>query len=822
MVPDNIYADIIKRLQAEKLKERHDTYLFYLKMCRLKSDLEEFIADMDYEHKNKIGKIYYVVDYTEIASYVYPDENIENYLYDIEVMDDEKRKQKIVKRWYRLRDLFFNNDKLTFILPPHKEEIERDLRYLSQTIVDKQHELLDILDEYQQKYLSHDEYENIKKIIENIAVGDIDIGKTDKDLNVFFGEYSLKIASLTCDIKYDIKEDLDCLKRLTSLLTMGNIFDVYKSEWVQKLSISDRVLEKIQKTKIIDDYVLVEQVERVLEFMRGSGKKMVSNLIDAHALVYMHKINKILKEEGLKHIEIHFVTSALSIYRLNKIIPKEYLDVNIRHPKFLPGLMGQKSQIWKGLMDYELFYISKAIEEYLKNYKRTKGKKKKDLKFILMSEVSSVWQEIESKIFMKEVYEKESDCENIAIDKGSNVNGNNDVIEFMDYLTENESGFVKYMSESYKNVFSDLMNYYLKTMINIDKYKAVYLDDNDRAYKMFLQSDGIRSVIEFNDELLISKLLRTSGRYIEFGLLVKDILDGEYTLVDKYEEILIRSLLLATQKAWPLVAVLCQYAIDYKELGNNKRDAYEAHYLLSITQRIIAFERLMNNKGIAKTYFNYAKKNLNIAIKSKKQLDYRFCLADSAAYLEYMYYPEYKKNEDEYDVIVGKINVCRKVLSDIQNKNKTEYLEYIELRAYQILISYYMMQYLGAYSFRDVEIIKKDELVLWYDSLMNYNIRKNKYKHWAKSIDVIKYAVPLILSIDKFNRVECENYFNEIYNACINLKEYGYYRRLVHDLKVLLLEKIKSKYNITDDYIEKKWEYLKKEIIDKSKYKKNW
>jgi hypothetical protein len=799
ILSDDAITSIKKMISDVDEKSTTDRRSFYFKMMRLKSDLIKFQQDIEYVLGG--GTIIYASDSTEIKAFVDPNRNIKDYLYDIEEsLSPHEEKQKIIKRWYRLRELFYNQYNKTIVLPSHMQELERDITYYSQVLIDEDYKLGKIIDEYQKLNKEGDRYDNMRGMIKGITEK-TNISESERRwMSEFMNKYSIGVAAMTYNKKYDYVEHALILDRLMGFIKKSNITDLLAYNWGKYFKDDQESLKKISNYKIANYYDRVVQVSGLLEFIRG--RRLLSNVQDAQALISADAVNKILEESG-RSVRLHLVTSTLAVYILSDIVPEGYLYSNIRHPKFLPGLMHYRYEQTIKILRGEFGYIIEAIEAFIIKYKNVEVDRHEELIKNLKRQISKAWQKIESTVFLREMYEKESREINKILSgkRDDKYEEYRKAVDFMVFMRNNDKAFNIFVHDSYRQIFYDLINFYLMRMIPLNKYKAVYLDSggNDRCYRMFLQSEGIRSVVEFNDKKLIDQLKRDRESYIEFGVAAKDVIEGKVELQSEYEVNLIKALFLATEDRWHLVCVMCNYAIKVFENDKNvKNKIYEAYYLLSITQRLLALERIDEDSAGAMRYFKSAKINLEKAKQNKTEKDYRFIMADSALGIELLYYSD-RFDASEY------VSRLMSLLSEIQKCGGIDYYDYLEFRCYQILISIYFAWYVKAVDNNKVFYVENDIVVGWYQSLMRYDIKKRQYKNFAKSVRVIAVALPLMFDLDNISKPKAEKLFDALYRSCGEMRDRGFYRRLVHDMKVKIVKNMKNRFYINDDYIQDKW-----------------
>lgn len=808
LLTQELQSQIKVKINDISEKGSKESKAFYFKMMRLKSDLQRFKEDVEYVLGG--GKIIYASDNTEIKAYINPSKDIKDYLYDIEeVLTQQEIKQKQIKRWYRMRELFFNKNTETLVLPSHMFELDDDLTFYAQVMVETHFELVNIINDILIRKDRKYEYESVKDAIKKID--DIDkISKSKSDeLGAFFKDYSVNVAALTYNKKYNFEEQALLIQRLLTLIREGNIRDLDSYNWIDYANCNESVADYICNLSLSKYSEKINEVADLLQYVRG--KRLESNTRDAQALIYVDLINKTLKRND-KNVRVQLVTSTLAVYTLSGLLPEEYLNAYVRHPKFLPGLMrhfNQKQII--AILRGEFDYIISAVEAFIEKYNSSTIQENEKLVNNLKKEISYVWQKIENTIFLRETCENES----ISISEMSlkeNLSPNTErgkIVDLMRFISDNKNAFNLYVNSSYKQIFLELIDFYLVKMIKMNKYMAVYLDSGKdiSCYRMFLQSEGIRSVVEFNDSELIKKLIGYKEHNIGFGVFAKDIVEGRLKINSEYEVNLIKALFLATEKRWNLVCVMCNYSLQLiKDDEKAKEGRYEAYYLLSIAQRLLAFDILNDNRDKALQYYRSAKSNIKKARKCRNGNDYRFTLADAAITLESIYFSD--NTIMKYESIKDNVEKLTSAIHEIQNKPRTEYYEYLEFRSYQLLISFYFMWYIHKESYGDQYSISEKSLTEWYDALMKYDTKSLQYKNFAKSVQIIELSVPLIKNLRTMKKDEVVDCFEEVYKKCELMREEGYYRRLIHLVKKEILTEIRAIHLVEDSVIKEKWSHL--------------
>jgi hypothetical protein len=791
--------------------------VFYQKMRRLRSDLNKFKEDIDFIRND--GKIIYVTDYTEINAYISPAVSIHDYLYGLTHPNEIDIKGQRIRRWFRLRELFFNDARRTLILPPHMEELRRDITYYMQRAVGDSYNMEAMINDYKMGFGEEGRYLMAKEMIGDVGKKKYIKQYEEETVSDFFDSYALYVAALTYDNKYIFNEGIDGLERLSLLLNKGNLTDLTKSEWIGFYGLNEDIYEKIGRVGINNQYEKIKNVSDEISKIRR--KRLLSNVTDAMAIVYMDGMNKVLQESN-ENVRLQLVTSALSLFTVcDKYdnLQRGYVNAYIRHPKFLPLLMNDSDHFFNEETSFDYVIIVGAIDAYIDKYENAIIDKNPedvihDLEEKLRAQISDAWMKLENKMFLREVSLMEkhdmSDLKRKIIKKNhSSQDEKKNAINLLQYVNDNRNAFNLYIRHSYYRVFDQLVMFYLQSLMRyneVSQYKfKVYcfggIEDND-VIRILWHSEGIRSIVEFRDPILI-KLIKSKKRH-HFDLVsLMDDKSGEYPSVEnEYERSLIKALCMAAGKQWQLVEVICRYAISI-----NEENSSEAYYLLSLTQRRQAFEKLNDiDEATARVLFENAVKSLDKAKVMKVEKDYRFIYAEFSMFLERI-------------VLFGSVDVSIKydndpvyefisVLEEVKKRQRSEYNEHLEYRAYQLLITFYFMLFLGMCGGGIVSDNKKREVSGWYVAIKKHSEDDVPYKPLSTSINIIINACPLVLFPEKLSRSQCISYFDNIYMACDGLSEDGFYRIIVHELKLKLYNEMRKKYSLRENEVAR-WPRMK-------------
>jgi hypothetical protein len=798
MIPDLEY----KRIKGELQKEYGR---FYKKMKRLRSDL--YNLKDDFEFIKSGGLIVYVADFTEIVAYINPKIGMQDYLFDIQVLSDKEKEAKKIKRWYRLRELLYNEKNRVMILPPHLEELNKEVMFHARRFVMEQYALLGIVNEFQKKVEDDEKYEKALNLLEEIGRLQDGEERAGDLMSDFFDDYSIRLAALTYERKGNYKEEHSELQRIQSLLKDGHLQEYNKYKWNALVKNDKCVSDEINKIQIIDRYDDFFQISELFGVIRN--KRILSNLVDAVALIYLDEINGVLKRCCCDNLRIQMVTSALSVFTLVESLSGNYLDAYVRHPKFLPALMENKEYI-DDVMIRDIDKIIGAIDAYIKKHSSDKRLKyMKEIEDDLKQEISSVWGSIENKMFLKEVsFIKEEEIYQVKY-RGRIVRKDDSGVsrekELLMYFHTHRSAFNTYIHCSYGIVFDQMVMFYIQRLARYGKYNAIYIKSGmeDRSIKILWQSKAIRSIVEINNKELILKIQKDGSVSIDIKAIIATIVDNRQSDNDEYEyEVkIIKAMCMLTAEQWHLADIICRDALRYNNVAR-----YEAYYLLSLIQRKFVFDKIKENKREdAIGLYKEAKKGLSEAKNIKNRKDYRFVFSEAAMKLERMYFPG--ENIGSISDISANIENCVREMKSIDNEGLGDYGDYLKFRCYQILMSFYIMWYIGFYGKYDKNENREKVVNEWYENIILYDMGKPQYKQYSVTIDIIENAFPLMLKSEGLTKREYVYYFDAVYRGCKSLKKGGFYKMLVHDLKVKLYRKMLKKYNMNDMDI-KRWPEL--------------
>lgn len=791
MISDSEYNRILSDLDKSQSK-------FFHKMKRLRSDLQNYKKDVEYIKSG--NKIVYVSDFTEINAYVCPEVGLSDYLFDIHDLSEKQIQDKKIKRWYRLRELFYGGIAKVIVVPPHLEELNKEILYYMQRIVIDQYLLQGAIKNHQKLIDDKNKYDKALALL-----GEIERFRKGSEqkidlMNDFFDDYSLQLASMTYDNRHNYHEGASGLERITNLLKSGGLIEYNKYDWIENCDLSVCVSDKIKNINIIERYDDLSQIVEMFYYIRR--KRILSNVVDALALLYIDEINKILKAGGYANIQIHFVTSALSVSTLTENVPTKYIQSYVRHPKFLPALMADNSTYYDDLMMSDIDKIIGAIDPYIKRCKSL-GNNKKYIDKIegnLKEQISDVWRNIENKMFLKEVsLVNEAEVGVISINNITS-NKNEYVVktkELLNYFHDHRAAFNKYIHYSYGFIFDQLVVFYINRMIGYERYDAFYIESGKNKYpfRILWKSKAIRSIVELNNKELVSRICSNSNHEISIRSIIETIADGGFIIKDTYEIKLIKAMCLLTAEQWHLADIICRSAIN-----SCNQKPYEGYYLLSLIQRKFAFDKIYDKK-YSESYEIYqeSKRSLFLASEIKKNKDYRFIFADATMKIEEMYFPDAERGclED----ISPKIDICISQLEELKNIDYGEYGEYLQFRCYQILTSFYFMWYIGFYGEYKSDVKRESVVETWYNAIKLYDKEKPQYKDYSVTIDIIENACPLILKKNELSRKKYIEHFDGVYSGCKSLHKSGFYKMLVHDLKVKLYDDMSKRFRLKEEEI---------------------
>lgn len=791
---------MISTIEFEKIRKgiQSPQNAFYHKMRRLRSDLSNFKIDLEYI--NNGNKIVYVSDYTELKAYISPDIGLSDYLFDIHDLDQNQVEEKKIKRWYRLRELFFNEKRPTIILPPHLEELNKEIAYYMQRIVADQYKLLSVIKDFQHKIPDDKTFSKAFKLL--IEIDGFKEWEKEKDLdlmNDFFDNYSLQLAALTYERKCNYNEGKSALQRITSLLNNGGIKEFYKYDWVAICGIKSCVNDEINKINIIDRYDELVQFVELFDIIRN--KKILSNVVDAIAVMYMDEINCMLEKSGSDNIRIHLVTSALSVFKLTEAVSSKYLNAYVRHPKFLPALISDDKTYCIQMMD-DIDKIIEAIDAYKDkcSFHNHTNSRTEAIEEILKNEISQAWKNIESKMFLKEVsYIKESEIGTVQSNSIKRIDYLVKTKDLLSYLHNHKAAFNLYIHFSYGMVFDNLVVFYINRLAAYGKYPALYLSSGKSHYpfRILWQSKAIRSIVELNDQILVTRICAIDSKEISIKSIIEAIINNNHEINEGYEINLIKAMCMLTAEQWHLAEILCRTAFKFEDIR-----PYEAYYLLSLIQRKLAFDKISEKKNNEALYiYSEAKISLSKAINIKRVKDYRFIFAHASMRLEEMYFPGTTRGV--LDDISQSIEGCINELNRIKVEESGDYGEYLQFRCYQILMSFYFMWYIGFYGEYKSDPKKEAIVDEWYEIIKAYDRNKPQYKRFSITIDIIESACPLILHSDSMSRKQYIELFGAVYRGCKGLHTGGFYKMLVHDLKIELYKDMSNRFKLRPDEIEK-------------------
>lgn len=813
----------------QDLQERYRGNLFLSKMNRLHTDLSSFNDDISFLGRDKQNKIIYVADYTEILAYQIPEQKIKYYLYDIEEDDllmpgNSLYNQKVIRRWYRLRELFFNKSKPTIVFPSHWEEVENDIAFLSQVLLNNNEtQLKAIINTIKQADIPKKRFKEAEDALVKIETGLYSLTEDETlKLNELLSEYSLNIAALTFDRKY--KKNVECetrFKRLSSLLKDGNLEDIASFDWVKYAGIDSGTADKIKSINLELHKEKINQLAEFFNISSGKTKTRISNFIDAQALVFIHEINSLLSENNYKNIQLQMVTSSLTMFNIDHVLPDNYLCARVRHPKLLAGCLNLNNDVWQEVKN-DLSYIMTTIDAFLQKFKDTDVKKQDEVAKDMRSEISSRWQNLENAMFVREIAESEKSpsSELILQDKIMVENKKNLMEKFMNYLQSGQKGFDNYFHQTFRVVFEELVNAYLlkflsiptrpeKPSIPVEKLTATFYDLLV-PLRFRLESEHIRNIMELNNGQVIQKITDGINDGKKLGEILKEMINGDIKFDNDFELKFLKALTLATAGNWKMVKIMCDYALEDKSADISHHEAY---FLRSLAHRRLVFESVsQDDTNKAREHFTDARADIEAAVKEKerngRRQDVRYRLAESAMQLEVLCYPVLMEENIGKDTVRGQISNCETLLNNLESQDG-EYNKYMTLRCLQILLSYYLADLSGMIkdeqrSSFDWDL---DKVKYWFNKLEFPMGKKEEFgsKNIYRGVSILKRAGELIFDFDTMAQDRCESVFNEIYQNCLNLSAGGFFRQLTHRLKQYLLKKILSKYSVLQDKAVEKW-----------------
>lgn len=804
----------------QDLQAKYSGNIFLSKMNRLHADLSSFCDDISFLSSDKKNKIIYVADYTEISAYQIPEHNIRYYLYDIE--EDELLtpgnplyNQKVIKRWYRLRELFFNKSTPTIVLPSHWEEVENDIAYLSQVLLNKNEtQLKTIINAIKQADIPSENFKEAQDTLEKIEKGPHTLTEEEaQKLEKLIGEYSLNIAALTFDRKYEKSIEYETrFKRLRSLLKDGNLEDAASFDWVKYADIDSGTADKI---KGINLEVHKEKINQLVELFNIVKGTLISNFIDAQALVFVHEINSLLSENNYKNIQLQMVTSSLLMFNIDNVLPDNYLCARVRHPKLLAGCLNLNNDVWQKINN-DQSNIRATIDSFLQKFKGTSVKKQDGEAKVMRHEISSRWQRLENAIFAKETDERENNpsSQPILNDEIMNIKKKALLQEFMDYLRTGQKGFNNYFHQTFRVVFEELVDTYLLKFLSkpVEKLTATFYDNPlslPAPLRFRLESEHIRNIMELNNKQVIQKISDGIKNEQTLGIILKEMITGDIKFDNEFELKFLKALTLATAGNWKMVKIMCDYALEDELLDILHHEAY---FLRSLARRRLVFESLsQDDTNKAREYFIGARADLKLAVKEEERngrQGARYRLAESAMQLETLCYPVLMKNNIGKDIVSDQIENCELLLKNIESK-PDDYNKYMTLRCLQILLSYFLADISGMIKNEPRSRFDWDlnKVKGWFNKL---ELPKGKAEEIGanniyRGVTILKLAGELIFKFDNMDQNLCERLFNDIYNNCLGLNEGGFFRQLTHKLKQYLLKIILDKYPNLKDKAGKDW-----------------
>lgn len=808
-IPQDIFDQAKKDLEHLRTEGQQ----FANKMRRLKIDLESFKSDLEFLASEQ-HRIIYACDYIELRAYQKPEDQLNHYLYDIE--DHENLaprgplyKEKVVKRWYRLKELFFNDTRQTLVLPYHMEELERDILYLGQIVDRESIKLSDIINEMQNSHILQKEINKVKDIISSL--GDPVKQVTEADaifVTKFFKVFAPAIAARSFNPKIEANTRLE---RIAALLKKGNIEGIGAFDW-GKAGFNDDTIVKINA---IDINILPDKVAQVAELIKSASgvreDRTIAFDIDARALCHIHEINNILSSTG-SNIQLQFVSSSLNLFRVCNAIHKDYLSVNIRHPKLLAGCLYAREEIWQRV-EADYTNILSALDIFLESFKDLSSDKlDKDTIRKLRREISGTWQHLESIIFTKEVKEKPVITDDIISVKQNKIFDN-----ILQFLKSEKDGFDKYIHQTFRIVFDELIDIYLLKMpfkdMPLNDYTALYFNNRyDHSlipFRLRLVSPSLRYIFEFHDRQVVSYITSQASQKMKFGEIVKKIISDQangINLKEFYETKLIRALLMATLGKWEIVLAICANAIAFEK---NKNRIHEAYVLQNFAYRYLAFDKMGLSENESVDLYQKALECIENAKKIKK--DHRYTLVTAAMELEYACYPGLiPSRKNDHSTIANQIDICETVMVEFSTDDKqSNFNKYMKKRSLQILLSYYLADVANIMKLPGRTRIDKNRAIEWYNKFLELDLDENNTNDESelyRGMKVIQFSCGLLFEFNDLNERKCIDRFDQICTHCRNMTTKGFFKKFTHELKKYLLkDKILKKYPKLESFAKKKW-----------------
>ena len=410
-----------KIIEAEELlKSGEGSNPFITKMERLRADLQTFKEDLGFINSSiKPPVIIYACDYTEVSAYQKPEAQLVRYLYDVEETaeltpakkeyNEKKYNDKVIKRWYRLRELFFNSKIPVIIFPSHMREVEDDILYLTQVLNEPAVKLSEIVHLVKSKQVNEADLSLAKIAITKIEKGDNLTDAEAESLSEFFKFFSSNLASRTFDKKIEAGTRLE---RLLTLLSRGNIEGVDSFNWERDAGVDFKTAQDILGIDLKNLSSQIDQIDHL--FSLFGNRSSQANYVDAQALVYTHEINSVLAKNGFANVRVQLVSSSLSMFSIERAILTGQHTALVRHPKILGSLLNARESIWQQVQEDHACLIN-ALDVYLDRLKQKNFKSSEPRQ--LRHQISEAWQRIESVIFAKEIEEnlEKKRTESIAI-----------------------------------------------------------------------------------------------------------------------------------------------------------------------------------------------------------------------------------------------------------------------------------------------------------------------------------------------------------------------------------------------------------------------
>lgn len=818
-----IPLEIFDKTKERFLSARNES-TFIRKMKRLKVDLQTFKEDIEFLSTDDSNRIIYACDYTEVRAYQRPEENIYHYLYDIEEdrdlrSDTDLYKQKVIKRWYRLRELFFNEERKTLIFPSHLEEVEDDILFLYQIRSQEKVKLSEIVRDIKNLKLSESEFGSTRELLEKMEIGHSLTDQESDLLKDFFKKFAPKMAAYTYNKKFENALEYDTrMQRLNMLMKRGNSEDISSYPWEQSLGIDLKTAEKIRSFNIEDHGKSIDQLFDLYNLMERRDSRHLAGYRDAQALIYIHEINNILQDAGRRDVKIQMVSSALVMFDIYNAFPDHFLLAHVRHPKFLAACLSAKENIWRKIKEDQsniIDSIGTFLDKFEGNKKSVRIIKGDDRAANLRHKISDAWQRLENAIFARELNESENNPkrESIIIEDIKNKKKEKIFNNFLIFLQGKQSGFDSYFHQTFRVVFEDLIDVYLRSFLSrpVEKFNAKYFDgiqNPSPPFRVLVESPGMRKLIEFHDSKIIQTISKGESKGQSFGEIFKNIMDDDSIIDNKFELKLVKAIFMATEGKWQIVKVLCDYALEDKR-GNMQNQ--EAFFLRHLARRKLAIEAAERNKEAeGAEFFRQALEDLEAAEKKKGAKDFRFILAHAAMGLEGICYPALLPGRNLNKEILGlhlKINICEKELTYITINENSSFNKYMIFRYYETFIIYYFTCLLRKVGPVDKNKVKIEKARKWFDGFLRVSSELKKMLDFPRyrGATVIKNGGILLFDFDKLDENKCIQVFDKIVASCRKMMEAGFFWQLTHELKIYLLMKIIEKYPNVENEAKSRW-----------------